>query len=158
MNLNQFDGNFDEAQIWFEKWTALTGPNDILSCVLQVLQEQFDVAETSVQQIELPTWRLLCETLLETGRGNEKEADTLLAEYLRQFADQDEHFFRIAALYSYRGEYDIAFEWIDRFFQRQTVDNRLIREMWNPFFIPLRQDARWAAVRSKFGFSDPLAN
>jgi hypothetical protein len=53
-------------------------------------------------------------------------------------------------VYSWRGETDKAFEWLDRAWRQH--DGGLLAVQTEPMLAPLRTDPRFAALRRKVGF------
>jgi len=59
--------------------------------------------------------------------------------------------FEIAEVYSYRGELDETFMWIDRAIERR--DRALRHVMYSPYLENLRQDPRFEAVSARLGLA-----
>jgi hypothetical protein len=88
--------------------------------------------------------------MVEYTRGHERESrqalDELKAKYAAGFA------YQIAQVYAWRGENDLAFEWLDRAYAEH--DSGMQRLRGDPFFSTLKGDPRLAALIAKMGYPE----
>ena len=84
--------------------------------------------------------------------GRDAESDAAI-EYL---IEQGSGPIRVANAYAYRGDFDAAFEWLERAYDEhdeETVEVRMYTA-----FEPMYRDPRWEALLEKTGISDAYAN
>jgi len=95
-------------------------------------------------------FRLTGTAMLEHTLGHAAESeqalDTLKAKYTAGSA------FQIGAIYAWRGEKDLAFEWLDRAYDQH--DAGMPRLRYDPTLASLHDDPRFAALVKKMGFSE----
>lgn len=85
----------------------------------------------------------MAEHTLGHAQKSQKALDELKARYAAGFAIQ------IAQVYAWRGERDLAFEWLDR--SHAQHDASLVRLRFDLPFAGLRDDPRFAALVEKLG-------
>jgi hypothetical protein len=82
--------------------------------------------------------------------GAEAASNGALAKLLEDYGDAA--LVEIAQVYAWRGELDLAFEWLERgYAARDPVMSAIA---WNPLHRSLRGDPRWPALMQKMGFSN----
>ena len=124
-----------------------TNPGGMLSLVL-ILGRQFqsalDVAEEAPRDVD----RLQALALAYSALGLTEQADRMLAELLDPATAADP--IQIAEVYAYRGQPDLAFEWLQAAIEREDPERCAARSCWPigfaerlPFLAPLRADPRW---------------
>jgi TolB-like protein/tetratricopeptide (TPR) repeat protein len=89
------------------------------------------------------TGEAMVEHTLGHAQQSEKALDELKAKYGAGFAIQ------IAQVYAWRKEPKLAFEWLDRAYERH--DAGLVRLRYDPAFASLRTDPRFEALVRKIG-------
>ena len=84
------------------------------------------------------------------GLHRTAEADAALNEMIKVSADTGAY--QIAEVFSFRGDKDQAFAWLDR--ARRQLDGGLAYYTNDPFLDNLRSDSRWAAFQRTMGWAD----
>ncbi|HUI65796.1 MAG TPA: protein kinase [Bacteroidota bacterium] len=74
-----------------------------------------------------------------------KEADSALTEFIKGYQDVDAY--QIAEVFSYRGESDKAFEWLDRAYTQR--DPGLVFLKIDPLLVDIRKDPRYMKLMKK---------
>jgi TolB-like protein len=92
------------------------------------------------------TGEAMAEHTLGHAQQSEKDLDELKAKYGAGFAIQ------IAQVYAWRKEPKLAFEWLDRAYERH--DAGLVRLRYDPPFASLRTDPRFTALVQKIGLPE----
>ena len=90
------------------------------------------------------------QALVQHSLGNRAAADRALDDFIARHAAG--WAYQIGIVYSWRGETDKAFEWLERAWRQH--DGGLLSIQTEPMLAPLRKDARFAALRRKVGFTD----
>jgi TolB-like protein len=85
--------------------------------------------------------------LHDLGRLQEYEA--VLAEQIENWGDRQP--LTVAQIYSWAGENDSAFEWLDRAFGSDT--SYFYKTMFSPFWRNIHDDPRWTELRERAGVS-----
>jgi tetratricopeptide (TPR) repeat protein len=97
-------------------------------------------------QLELTeVWQLHAMALTYYAAGRRQEADQALKELIRKYQDQGP--FQIAEVYSYRGEIDQAFEWLETAYKLR--DGGVSQIMGDPRFKKIESDPRFAVFLRK---------
>ena len=89
----------------------------------------------------------LCMTYFALGRR--VESDAALAELMEKYGKVNS--FRVAAAFAYRGEADLAFEWLDK--AVQSHDLFLSASQIHPMLANLHSDPRWLPFLRKHGLA-----
>ncbi len=118
-----------------------------------VLQGKFDQAFTTSQQDAADWARLLITALARFGQKRMPEADAALAELKAKYAGTAAY--QVAEIHAYRGEKDLAFEWLDR--ARQQRDGGMLGLMTDPLLVNLKPGPRWPAFLRQLGLTEPPA-
>jgi TolB-like protein/Flp pilus assembly protein TadD len=105
------------------------------------------VALAAMQQEPSPFWRLTGLVLAHHALGQTAESDAALQELSRLGFDGGTY--QIAQVHAYRGEIDIAFEWLDRAVAKH--DSALTFAHVDPVLDNLRGDSRWERFLSRNG-------
>ena len=95
------------------------------------------------------TFRLLGRTLLEHARGRRAESDALLHEMIEKNAEGAAY--QIAEAYAYRGEADLAFEWLERAYTQRDPGTGMVKG--DPLMRDLSGDPRWQPFLEKMGLA-----
>lgn len=124
---------------------------DISHCY--ALQKKFKKAKEVALKDENDMWKYRALVIAEYGLGNIKTSNQLLDEYIEKYAEEDAYY--IAACYSFRGEVDEAFVWLnDAIGQKSGYLTALIV---HPLFKNLHADPRWKPLLKQLGFPEVLA-
>lgn len=150
--LHYCNGNLDAA---IEQWqTALRlSPEQIGTCmtiaVALLLKGEAAAALESVDRERNAFYRLLGQAVIYFRMGRQAEADIALAELIADH--QLGGAYNIAVVLAWRGETDLAFEWLDKALEYN--DSGLTEITIEPFAESLRKDPRWDAFATKAGLS-----
>jgi tetratricopeptide (TPR) repeat protein len=105
-------------------------------------------ADEALREIERETnepWRLSGLGLVNYTLGRPSDSDAALKELKRKYAAEAP--VRIGEVYAWRGEDDLAFEWLDRAYLERNAYAYDIK--MNPFFQRLQSDHRFTAFLHK---------
>ncbi len=92
-------------------------------------------------------WKLYFKSVIVYAMGNTTEADTLLAQLVKDYGHNS--WPNIAAVYAYRDEKDRAFKWLELAYDNK--DGTLFANLNLPEFENLWGDPRWNAFINKQG-------
>lgn len=92
-------------------------------------------------------WRLAGLSVIQYALGDIAAADAALAELIDKFASDSA--FQIAEAYAFRGEVDLAFEWLDRAYDNR--DSGMTNLLLAPLIANLRDDSRWPELLERMG-------
>ena len=95
-------------------------------------------------------FRLTGTAMLEHTLGHAPESEQALDLLKKKYAAGSA--FQIAAVYAWRGEKDLAFEWLDRAYDQH--DAGMPRLRYDPTLATLHDDSRFAALVKKMGFAE----
>lgn len=109
-----------------------------------------DAALSIVQQAQEEADRLQVLPIVLQGAGRKAEADQSLRTLIARFADTAAYW--VAANYAYRGDCDLAFEWLERAYQQK--DNNLVTFVGEPLFQNLAIDPRYKALLRKMNLPE----
>jgi hypothetical protein len=98
-----------------------------------------------VQQEEDEGAQLWVLPVVLQAAGFVEESDVALKAQIKYWEDRGAYF--VARTYAYRGDSDLAFEWLDRAFKQR--DAALIEIMGDPLFKNLANDPRFKAFLRK---------
>ena len=113
-----------------------------------VLQGKFDKALTEAEKETDEGWSWYARSLALSALGRYDEANDFLSRFVDVYPQNGA--FQIAIVYSFRGETDKAFEWLELAYEYH--DAGLIQILHFPFFRPLHKDPRWNTLLDKMGF------
>lgn len=102
-------------------------------------------ALAEVEKEAHPVFRTFGLALAYHAVGRKKESDANLAQLLANNSKDSPY--QIAAVYAFRGETDLAFQWLDRAFAER--DSGLTEMKTDPLLVGLHNDARYAAMLKK---------
>jgi tetratricopeptide (TPR) repeat protein len=137
-----------------EEWSAIreidpsaTDPGGMISLAL-VLERRFDSVLALAQDGTRNAEKLQALAMAYAALGRTAEADRTLAELLEASGDADP--VRIAEVYAFRGQPDLAFEWLRAAADRDELHRCGESTCWPlemaerlPFLAPLHSDPRW---------------
>jgi hypothetical protein len=87
--------------------------------------------------------------LVQHARGRRAESDAALQELIEQ--DAAGSAYQIAEAYAYRGQPDLAFEWLERAYEQR--DAGVIMTKVSPLLRNLHADPRWQAFLERMGLA-----
>ena len=110
----------------------------------RILLERGDAraALAAMEQEPSPMWRLTGLALVHHALGNRVASDAAFEELRKE--DPVGIAYQFAEIHAYRGEIDLAFEWLER--AEATNDSGLTDAITNPLMRSLQADPRWAAL------------
>lgn len=141
-------GRLQEAETAFKKVLELNPSHETVHMYLSLiylLQSNPKKALTEVEQLQSPNWKPYGLALAYHDLGREKEADEILADYIKKSGTVAAY--QIAEIYGYRGDADKAFEWLERAYQQR--DSGLAYLKGDPLFHKIEQDPRFTAYLKK---------
>lgn len=127
---------------------GVTTANVILSWIY-IAKGQLELALEYAQKEKGAGYRLCGLAIAHWVLGQKEKADAALADLLKL----DSHWaFQFANVYAIRGEFDRAFEWLNRAYEAQDAGIPLVRI--HPLLKPLRSDPRFKAFLQRIGLTD----
>jgi len=90
-------------------------------------------------------WRLTGEALVYRALGREEDSNAALTELINQY--QQSMAYQIAEVYAYRGDSDLAFQWLNRAYQQRDSGMRSLKI--DPLLKTLHRDARYSELLRK---------
>ena len=128
---------------------SAVNPGGLLSLVL-ILERQFDAALALADEMPDDPDQLQSRALAYSGLGRNEDADATLRALLESPQPPDP--IRVAEVFAYRGQRDLAFEWLRVALESDGSQQCARRACWplemareSPFLEPLRSDPRWSA-------------
>jgi TolB-like protein/class 3 adenylate cyclase/Tfp pilus assembly protein PilF len=146
-------GLLDEAETGARKTLELNPLGGRLHHFLGLVrlkQGRVEEALEEFQQEGHDTFRLLGLTLVLHTRGLPAESHAALKELIAK--DADGSACQIAEAYAYRGETELAFEWLERAYVQR--DSGLSMMKTDPLLHRLHADPRWQSFLEKMGLAD----
>jgi tetratricopeptide (TPR) repeat protein len=141
-------GQMDEAVTAFKKALELNPDNPAIHCSLgrvYLAQERPQEALAEIEKETSPGWRLQGLALAHHALRHEPQSKEALRELIEKFkADMA---YQVAEVYSFRGETDLAFTWLDRALAQR--DAGLVRIIGDPLLKSLKRDPRYAGILKK---------
>ncbi len=148
-----YSDRLDEAEATFRKTLTLSplfpGARYRLGRVL-ILKGEHSAALAELEQEPRFVYRTTGMAILHHAKGDREESDRALEALIRAAADIAA--FQIAEVYSFRGEVDKAFEWLDQSFEIR--DPGLASTLGDHAFRGLITDPRWQRFLDKLGLLD----
>lgn len=143
----------EEARVAIEKALELkpdgSGFRQALGLIL-LEQGKPGEALTEIEQETDPGWRLQGLALVYHALKRKKEADAALAELIAKY--QFDSAFQIAEVYSFRQDFDQAFEWLERAYKQHDSGLHLVKV--DPLMNNLKGDPRYTAFLKKMHLYD----
>lgn len=117
--------------------------------VSEIFAEDPGAALQSIAALDIPFYVLFVEALARFDLQDRATADRALAALIDEYANQRAAY--IAAIYSYRGEKDEAFGWLQRAIDERQ---RTLAMRTEPLYENLHDDPRWPHILERLGLSD----
>jgi tetratricopeptide (TPR) repeat protein len=108
-------------------------------------QGKAEAALAMVQREADEGWRLLILPIVLQANGRQAEADEALKALIARWADNKAYY--IAMNYAYRGDHDLALQWLERASEQKNYI--LLGIVGNPLFANLADDPRYKAILRK---------
>jgi tetratricopeptide (TPR) repeat protein len=115
-----------------------------LGCVYLTQSKTLE-AVAEMEQEKHPIWGPFGRALAYHAAGRKKESDAILADLIAKYAKGGP--FNIAEVYAFRGEKDLAFEWLNHAYDDR--DGGLVEVKGDPLLKSLEGDPRYAALLNK---------
>jgi tetratricopeptide (TPR) repeat protein len=147
-------GRYDEAEARARRALEIQpGSAQIhyLIARIYLARGQYDEALREAQLEPASIYRRTGVALAQAGRRDAAAAAEALRDLIQHHAADNP--FRIALVYTFRGEIDTAFEWLERAYAAH--DPRVINTTSEDFLRPLHGDPRFAAFCRKVGLTPP---
>lgn len=148
-----YAGKMDEAATALRKALELnpkaSSCHEILGLILLQKNQPQD-ALVEMEQETNPIWRFGGMALAHYALGNQAASDNALAQLITNH--QSESAYEIAQVFTYRGEMDKAFEWLERAYKQR--DSGLSKVKVDPLLNNLRGDPRYVAFLKEMGFDN----
>ncbi|MEP6610188.1 MAG: adenylate/guanylate cyclase domain-containing protein [Burkholderiaceae bacterium] len=148
-----FAGFLDEAEVTAKKALELNPQGRLTHYWLgqvRLRQGRLDDALAMFQREGHDTFRLLGLAQLYHVRGRPAESEAALQELID--TDTAGAAYQIALGYAYRGETDLAFEWLERAYVQRDAGMAAMKA--SPMLKNLRDDPRWRPFLEKMGLAD----
>lgn len=112
-----------------------------------MMQGDAPAALMAMKQITIDWLRLFGTAIVQHALGNAQASDAALNELIE--AEAEAPFYQVAMVYAFRGQIDLAFDWLDLAYdERDTGLPFVLRE---PLLANLRDDRRWEPFLDKMG-------
>lgn len=146
-------GRYADAQDELRRVAEVTpdrpGGHMAMDAMLLVMQGQFDEAIAAAGALPEGPARLQVLALAHHGSGRAAESEAALAELIH--ATREREAYRVAEVYAFRGETDLAFEWLEVATRQISSGDRFpprsppLAMLQSPILRPLQADPRWQA-------------
>jgi tetratricopeptide (TPR) repeat protein len=143
----------DEAEAEANKVLELTPQRALAHFWLgqvRMRQKRLDEAQEMFQREPHDTFRLLGLSEVHHARGRPEASDAALRELIDK--DSAGAAYQIAVGYAYRGETDLAFEWLERAYVQRDPGVGSMKV--SPALRNLHGDPRWQPFLEKMGLAD----
>lgn len=143
-----YAGRLNDTVAAFQKALELNpdlpGRHSLLGQVY-LQQGHLSEAMAEIEHEQDPFWRHMGMALALHAQGKKEDADRKFQEFVEDY--KDDSAFQIAQVHAVRGELDLAFEWLDRAYERRDSGLALIKG--DPLLKNLEPDPRYAAFLAK---------
>jgi serine/threonine protein kinase/TolB-like protein/cytochrome c-type biogenesis protein CcmH/NrfG len=145
---------FSEARKAFERGAAADGGNPFLHfnyAILDLVEGKYGQAQRQCGNIAgYEAFQLICASMAEHSLGHGKESRVALARLEAKFAALAAY--QIAEVHAWRGENDLAFQWLDRAVAGK--DGGLQQLAPDPLLRNLHSDARFGQLKRRILLPD----
>ena len=146
-------GRFKESETTYRKLLELepgfAWTHGYLAKTLLV-QGKPEAAITMVQREIDESTRLSYLTIVLLAMNRQSEADAVLKSLVKDWADTAAYY--VAKVYAYRGDHDLAMEWLERAYRQK--DATLIEIVGEHLFKSMASDSRYKAFLRKMNLPD----
>ena len=143
-------GRLDEAIATFESVRAQNPERNITDYSIgaaRLLQGDAAAALKSFLQEPSEIWRLLGLPMAYHALGRKAESDAALEVLVHKYGDKAAY--NIAYVHAFRGEADLAFQWLER--ELELTGPAMPTIVAEPLFGNIHSDPRWAEFLSRIG-------
>jgi tetratricopeptide (TPR) repeat protein len=147
-----FSGALEEAETAAKKALELNPQGGLTNLWLGLVcmnQGRLEESLELVQRESHETFRLLGLTVVKHASGRHAESDAALHELIEKNAAGGAY--QIARAYAYRGETDLAFEWLERAYTQRDPETGMVKA--DPLMRDLSGDPRWQPFLEKMGLA-----
>ena len=140
-----WEGKLSESREEYKRLIALipNGPWVHAGLAMSLLLEgKFEEAATAAQPEKADYARLLVISMARWGQGRQQESDAALNELIAKEAEGAAY--QIAEAYAYRGQNDLAFQWLNR--AREQRDAGMSNLLTDTTLAKLHSDPRWPVL------------
>ncbi len=150
-------GRYAEAEAQFRRVIelnpkALWGHGGLAQLFLR--QARFDEAMREADREDVEWTRYTVQSMALWSLGKQAESDAVLAKLTTGYADVSAY--QIAQAYAYRGQNDLAFQWLERAYRQRDSGISFLRAELT--LENLHNDARWPVFLAKVGLADSQLN
>lgn len=145
-----FDGQVSDARSAFEHALDLNPNGNWPSYLMGVLELRAGNTDTALTYFRRGPeyFRLAGGAMVEHSRGNTQASQQALDEMESKYAVG--YAYQLAQVHAWRGEKDLAFEWLNRAYD--IHDAGMVRMRYDPILENLHDEPRFAALVKKMGF------
>lgn len=145
-------GKTTEAELTVRKLLEIDPPRVLAHCQLALIQldqnKNNEALSSALQEVD-DFWKLTCLVLVYHKLKQKDNSDKTLKLLIEKY--ESEGTYQIAEAYAYRGEVDLAFQWLEKAYSLN--DAGLVDAKFDPRLKNLRNDVRWRPFLKKIGIS-----
>lgn len=144
----------DEAEAAIKKAIEINPQGGLVHCWLgrvHLLQGKIVEARKAFEREVIEFFRFQGLAIIEHAQGRRPESDAALHGLIDKYASESAY--QVAEVYAFRGELDLAFQWLAR--AHAQHDPGLIGSKSNALLRSLHGDLRWQAFLEKMGLAGP---
>jgi tetratricopeptide (TPR) repeat protein len=110
-------------------------------------QGDASAALVAIEQETSDIFRPFATAIVQHALGDAGASDATLKEFIEKWAAEGAY--QVALIYAFRGEIDLAFDWLDEAYDNR--DSGLTLMLLEPLLANLHDDPRWTAFLDKMG-------
>ena len=148
-----YAGNFPEAEAASRKALELNPASPVTNyrlAMVQLEQGKYEAALESILKEPHEGWRFSGLPLVYYKLNRKAESDAALKELITKYSQEGAY--QVAEAYAYRGEIDLAFQWLERAYQQR--DPGLTEMKVSRLLKNLHSDARWLPFLKKMKLAE----
>ncbi|MDQ2962690.1 MAG: tetratricopeptide repeat protein, partial [Pseudomonadota bacterium] len=145
-------GLLDEAEAVVKKAIEFHPQGGLLHSWLgrvHLAQGRIEEARTAFEAEVIEYFRLQGLALVEHAQGRQAKSDAALRGLIDKYAQESAY--QVAEAYAYRGELDLAFQWLERAYAQRDPGLSSIKS--NAMLRSLYGDSRWQSFLEKMGLA-----
>jgi len=121
-------------------------------CMARLLLGQIEAAAVAALEVPAGWGRRTALALVGFAQGRQAESESALDELKKE--DGKHAAFQVAEVHAFRGEIDLAFEWLEASYRLRDSGTALMK--CDPLLKNLHADPRWQTMLKKVGLADAL--